>query len=173
MPPDLEIFIRLLQQKNLDDEIEIRKRSESIQQRQLFITALTSQQETINGQAKTIDELKETIKKLEGMQDPKIIVQGDYVEQKTVQNEIGNVEAGGIGVQTNHYSNGTGLVIPKKGDYNGVKQYIETRMRIDPFFKSYYQTNSRIDLCQLLTEEFKWDVSEHSLTVSLGRNPIK
>ena len=95
------------------------------------------------------------------------VIFGDYVETK--------VEAGGIGNQTiNHYHNDSGsLPVPKEGDYNGVKAYIETRLKQDPFFKQYYYTHSRIDLCDLLTEEFGWDVSDHSLGVSLGRKPIR
>lgn len=44
-----------------------------------------------------------------------IIVQGDFVMEKHVENEIGNVEAGGIGIQINH---GVPQPQPKKA-YDG------------------------------------------------------
>lgn len=44
-----------------------------------------------------------------------ITVQGDLVMEKHVENEIGNVEAGGIGIQINH---GAQQPQPKKG-YDG------------------------------------------------------
>lgn len=102
-----------------------------------------------------------------GTLQPTQIVFGDNVQTK--------VEAGGIGNQTiNHYHNNTSsLPIPEKGDYKAVRSYIEMRLKQDPFFKNYYYANSRIDLCQLLTDEFGWDVNDHSLTVNLGRNPIR
>ena len=40
-----------------------------------------------------------------------ITVQGDLVMEKHVENEIGNVEAGGIGIQINH---GSPQIKPKK-----------------------------------------------------------
>jgi hypothetical protein len=60
--------------------------------------------------------------------------------------------------------------IPRKGDYNGVRMYIEERKRYDPQFKDYCLHHNRKELCTLLTKEFGWFVDDKSLGKNISRN---
>lgn len=91
---------------------------------------------------------------------------GDQIQH---QHNIGKVEAGGIGV--NIVQSGTSnLRRPQKGRYNEVREYIEERKKQDEVFKKYCLSHTRKELCARLSDEFGWDVDEHSLGVNSGRN---
>jgi len=60
--------------------------------------------------------------------------------------------------------------IPQKGKYNQVREYIKDRKKGDPEFKEYCMSHSLREICAYLTEEFGWDVDEHSLGANLNRN---
>lgn len=60
--------------------------------------------------------------------------------------------------------------IPQKGKYNQVREYIKDRKKGDPEFKEYCQNHSLREICAYLTDEFGWDVDEHSLGANLNRN---
>ena len=60
--------------------------------------------------------------------------------------------------------------IPKKGKYNQVREYIEDRKKGDPDFKEFCRQHSLREICSYLTDEFGWDVDEHSLGANLNRN---
>ena len=56
--------------------------------------------------------------------------------------------------------------VPREGDYNGVRLYIEERKKYDEQFKDYCLRHNRKELCSFLTKEFGWFVDDKSL----GRN---
>lgn len=60
--------------------------------------------------------------------------------------------------------------IPRKGDYNGVRLYIEERKRYDESFKDYCSHHNRKELCTYLTKEFGWFVDDKSLGKNISRN---
>ncbi len=60
--------------------------------------------------------------------------------------------------------------IPREGDYNGVRLYIEERKRYDESFKDYCSHHNRKELCVLLTKEFGWFVDDKSLGKNISRN---
>lgn len=60
--------------------------------------------------------------------------------------------------------------IPRKGKYTEVRRYIDERKKGDPQFKDFCRNHSLRDLCAFLTEQFGWDVDEHSLGANLNRN---
>ena len=60
--------------------------------------------------------------------------------------------------------------IPREGDYNGVRLYIEERKRYDESFKDYCSHHNRKELCILLTKEFGWFVDDKSLGRNIQRN---
>ena len=60
--------------------------------------------------------------------------------------------------------------IPREGDYNGVRLYIEERKRYDESFKDYCSHHNRKELCILLTKEFGWFVDDKSLGKNISRN---
>lgn len=60
--------------------------------------------------------------------------------------------------------------IPRKGDYNGVRLYIEERKQYDVKFKDYCLHHNRKDLCLFLTKEFGWFVDDKSLGRNIQRN---
>lgn len=60
--------------------------------------------------------------------------------------------------------------IPREGDYNGVRLYIEERVKYDPDFKDFYLHHNRKQLCELLTKDFGWFVDDKSLGKNISRN---
>lgn len=62
------------------------------------------------------------------------------------------------------------LEVPEKGKYGQVRRYIKERCRFDDEFRQYVSSHSRVALCIRLTDEFGWDVDEHSLGVNMNRN---
>lgn len=60
--------------------------------------------------------------------------------------------------------------VPREGDYNGVRLYIEERKRYDDSFKDYCSHHNRKELCILLTKEFGWFVDDKSLGKNISRN---
>jgi len=60
--------------------------------------------------------------------------------------------------------------VPREGDYNGVRLYIEERKRYDESFKDYCSHHNRKELCVLLTKEFGWFVDDKSLGKNISRN---
>lgn len=60
--------------------------------------------------------------------------------------------------------------IPREGDYNGVRLYIEERKKYDESFKDYCSHHNRKELCLLLTKEFGWFVDDKSLGRNIQRN---
>ena len=60
--------------------------------------------------------------------------------------------------------------IPRKGDYNGVREYVEERIKYDEVFKQYCQTHTRKQLCQRLSDEFGWIVDSNSYGRNISRN---
>lgn len=60
--------------------------------------------------------------------------------------------------------------IPREGDYNGVRLYIEERKRYDESFKDYCSHHNRKELCTYLTKEFGWFVDDKSLGKNISRN---
>jgi hypothetical protein len=62
------------------------------------------------------------------------------------------------------------LGVPEKGNYGQVRRYIKERCRFDDEFRQYVSSHSRVALCIRLTDEFGWDVDEHSLGVNMNRN---
>ena len=60
--------------------------------------------------------------------------------------------------------------IPREGDYNGVRLYIEERKKYDQDFKTFCQNHNRKDLCSFLTKQFGWFVDDNSLCQNIRRN---
>jgi len=60
--------------------------------------------------------------------------------------------------------------IPREGDYNGVRLYIEERKKYDEQFKDFYLHHNRKELCVFLTKEFGWFVDDKSLGKNISRN---
>ena len=60
--------------------------------------------------------------------------------------------------------------VPREGDYNGVRLYIEERKKYDEQFKDYCLHHNRKELCSLLTKEFGWFVDDKSLGKNISRN---
>jgi len=60
--------------------------------------------------------------------------------------------------------------IPREGDYNGVRMYIEERKKYDEQFKDFCLRHNRKELCFLLTKEFGWFVDDKSLGKNISRN---
>ena len=60
--------------------------------------------------------------------------------------------------------------IPREGDYNEVREYIEVRKKYDKIFAQFCKSNSRRKVCEFLTAEFGWYVDEHSLGANQNRH---
>ena len=60
--------------------------------------------------------------------------------------------------------------VPREGDYNGVRLYIEERKKYDEQFKDYCLRHNRKELCSLLTKEFGWFVDDKSLGKNISWN---
>ena len=60
--------------------------------------------------------------------------------------------------------------IPREGDYNGVRLYIEERKKYDEQFNDYCLRHNRKELCSFLTKEFGWFVDDKSLGRNIQRN---
>ena len=91
---------------------------------------------------------------------------GDHVEH---QHNVGKVEAGGIGFQIIEAGK-TDIPRPKENDYNGVREYIEQRKEKDEVFKNFCKSHTRKQLCQFLSDEFGWQVDDHSYGRNFNRN---
>ena len=132
----------------------------------------------------TKDELqKQVLEALSsGVLHPTTIIMGD-----NVQNKIEKVESGGVvnitGGQMEEQAQ-EGMFreepapaekpytppIPREGDYNGVRLYIEERKKYDQDFKTFCQNHNRKDLCSFLTKQFGWFVDDNSLCQNIRRN---
>ena len=62
------------------------------------------------------------------------------------------------------------LSYPAEGDYNGVREYVESRKQQDPVFKTYCKSHTRAQLCARLTDEFGWVVDPKSYGRNLQRH---
>ena len=60
--------------------------------------------------------------------------------------------------------------VPREGDYNGVRLYIEERKKYDEQFKDFCTHHTRKELCTFLTKEFGWFVDDKSLGKNISRN---
>lgn len=60
--------------------------------------------------------------------------------------------------------------VPREGDYNGVRLYIEARKKYDEQFKDFCTHHTRKELCTFLTKEFGWFVDDKSLGRNIQRN---
>ena len=60
--------------------------------------------------------------------------------------------------------------VPQKGKYNQVREYIEDRKKGDPEFREFCLRHSLREICTYLTDEFGWDVDEHSLGANINRH---
>jgi len=60
--------------------------------------------------------------------------------------------------------------VPRKGKYNEVREYIEDRKKGDPQFREFCKNHSLREICAYLTNEFGWDVDEHSLGANINRH---
>ena len=60
--------------------------------------------------------------------------------------------------------------IPREGDYNGVRMYIEERKKYDPEFCAYWGNHTLKQNCLNLSKIFGWVVDEHSLGANLNRH---
>lgn len=60
--------------------------------------------------------------------------------------------------------------VPREGDYNGVRLYIEERKKYDEQFKDFCLHHNRKELCTFLTKEFGWFVDDKSLGRNIQRN---
>jgi len=60
--------------------------------------------------------------------------------------------------------------VPREGDYNGVRLYIEERKKYDEQFKDFCTHHTRKELCTFLTKEFGWFVDDKSLGRNIQRN---
>ena len=61
------------------------------------------------------------------------------------------------------------LGIPHEGKYTEVRQYIEERCRFDEEFKQFVSNNTRVALCQRLSNEFRWTVDHYALGRNINR----
>lgn len=61
------------------------------------------------------------------------------------------------------------LGIPAEGKYTDVRKYIEERCRFDEEFKAFCEANSRVALCQRLSQEFGWIVDPYGLGRNINR----
>lgn len=101
-----------------------------------------------------------------GKLQPTTIVLGDNVQH---QHRIENVEAGGIGFQIIEAAKPS-IVRPREGDYNAVREYVEQRKKQDEVFKNYCLKHTRKQLCHFLSDEFGWEVDDHSYGRNFNRN---
>lgn len=60
--------------------------------------------------------------------------------------------------------------IPREGDYNGVRLYIDERKKYDTEFKDFCNSHNRKELCDYLTKQFGWFVDNNSLCQNIRRN---
>ena len=60
--------------------------------------------------------------------------------------------------------------VPREGDYNGVRLYIEERKKYDEQFNDYCLRHNRKELCSFLTKEFGWFVDDKSPGKNISRN---
>ena len=65
---------------------------------------------------------------------------------------------------------GAQLTYPNEGDYNGVREYVDSRKQQDPVFKTYCKSHTRAQLCARLTDEFGWEVDPKSYGRNLQRH---
>lgn len=62
------------------------------------------------------------------------------------------------------------LGIPHERKYNEVRIYINERARFDAAFKNFFETHSRVELCQRLSVLFDWTVEAQQLGRNMNRN---
>ena len=62
------------------------------------------------------------------------------------------------------------LSYPDENDYNGVREYVESRKERDPIFKQYCGKHTRSEVCARLTDEFGWVVDPKSYGRNLQRH---
>ena len=60
--------------------------------------------------------------------------------------------------------------IPKEGDYNGVREYIEERKKYDEKFRIAWDSHNLKQNCDMLTRELGWLVDDHSLGTNINRH---
>lgn len=60
--------------------------------------------------------------------------------------------------------------IPREGDYNGVRLYIEERKKYDEHFRIAWDSHNLKQNCDLLTRELGWLVDDHSLGTNINRH---
>ena len=65
------------------------------------------------------------------------------------------------------------LGIPAERDYKAVRIYIEERSRFDSDFKTFCEANSRVAICQRLSNEFGWLVDPYGLGRNINRKRKK
>lgn len=65
---------------------------------------------------------------------------------------------------------GAQLSYPEEDDYNGVREYVDSRKTHDPVFKAYCKRHTRSELCARLTDEFGWYVNPKSYGRNLQRH---
>ena len=62
------------------------------------------------------------------------------------------------------------LTYPDENDYNGVREYVDSRRERDPIFKQYCGKHTRKELCERLTDEFGWVVDPKCYGVNISRH---
>ena len=55
------------------------------------------------------------------------------------------------------------LPCPTPNNYAGTRDYILERIKYDPAFKAYYESHTRVNLCEQLTAMFGWVVDQNHL----------
>jgi hypothetical protein len=107
-------------------------------------------------------EKKILLKLLDECCDHLIAVQMDYAAAKQKIAELTkSIYAPVIGAQNKY---------PEEGNYNAVREYVESRKSHDEPFKIYCQTHSRRELCDRLTDEFGWVVNVDSYGKNIRRH---
>lgn len=106
-----------------------------------------------------------------------INVAGNYIAQQNIDihdNENCNIYAcpqpEAQNAQPTEQGAERGIPIPRKGDYNSVREYVEERKKCDEVFLQYSRTHTRKQLCDRLTDEFGWVVDVNSYGKNLARN---
>ena len=59
---------------------------------------------------------------------------------------------------------------PIEGDYNAVREYVESRKEKDTVFRNYCAVHSRKQLCERLTDVFGWPVDVRSYNRNILRH---
>ena len=119
-------------------------------------------------------QLQKQLKEMENNQQrnaPVINVAGNYIDIHDNQHcNIYATEPKSQQSCENNSDDDICLPIPEQSKYGQVREYIEKRKAIDPEFKSFCQTHTRVELCEYLSKEFEWDVDHHALGRNINRN---